>query len=99
MGKLAKNLDIDDDAFKRIEAIILSMTPYERSHPDKLNASRKRRVAAGSGNSLLQVNQFIRQFEEMRKVMHKMSKQQAGAGGGGMRKPRGSRLGRNKKRR
>jgi signal recognition particle subunit SRP54 len=97
MGKLAKNLDIDDDAFKRIEAIILSMTPHERSHPDGLNASRKRRISAGSGNTLLQVNQFIRQFEEMRKVMHKMSKQQAG--GAGMKKPRGSRLGRKKKRR
>ena len=98
MGKLAKNLDIDDDAFKRIEAIILSMTPYERSHPDKLNASRKRRVAAGSGNTLLQVNQFIRQFEEMRKVMHKMSKQQGAGAGAGMRKPKG-RFGRRNKRR
>lgn len=95
MGKLAKNLDIDDDAFKRIEAIILSMTPYERSHPDDLNANRKRRIADGSGNSLLQVNQFIRQFEEMRKVMHKMSKQQ----GAGMREPSRGRFGRRNKRR
>jgi signal recognition particle subunit SRP54 len=77
MGKFAKDLDIDDNAFKRIEAIILSMTPYERANPDNLNASRKRRIADGSGNSLLQVNQFIRQFDEMRKMMHKMSKQQA----------------------
>ena len=82
MGKMAKNLDIDNDSFKRIEAIILSMTPYERENPDQLSASRKRRIADGSGNSLLQVNQFIRQFDEMRKFMHQMSKQQGGGGRG-----------------
>jgi signal recognition particle subunit SRP54 len=85
MGKIAKNLDIDNDSFKRIEAIIHSMTPYERANPDSLNGSRKKRIADGSGNSLLQVNQFIRQFEDMRKMMHKMSQMQDSGGMGGRR--------------
>ncbi len=83
MGKLAKNLDIDDNAFTKVEAIIKSMTPYERAHPEVMNASRKKRIADGSGNSLMQINQFIRQFEDMRKFMHQMSKQQGGSGGAG----------------
>jgi signal recognition particle subunit SRP54 len=85
MGKMAKNLDIDDKAFVRIEAMIQSMTPHERANPDKLNMSRKKRIAKGSGHELAEINQFVRQFEEMRKMMHKMSKMQgggAGAGGG-----------------
>jgi signal recognition particle subunit SRP54 len=83
MGKAVKDLDIDNDSFKHIEAMIQSMTPTERSNPDLLNGSRKRRIANGAGRSLLEVNQFIRQFEQMKKMMHAMS--QGGAfGGGGM---------------
>jgi signal recognition particle subunit SRP54 len=81
MGKAVKDLDIDNDSFKHIEAMIQSMTPTERSNPDLLNGSRKRRIANGAGRSLLEVNQFIRQFEQMKKMMHAMS--QGGAFGGG----------------
>ena len=84
MGKMAKNLDIDDKAFVRIEAMIQSMTPYERANPDKLNVSRKKRIADGSGHELAEINQFVRQFEEMRKMMHRMSKMQGAGGGAGM---------------
>ena len=95
MGKMAKNLDIDEKAFVRIEAMIQSMTPHERANPDKLNISRKKRIAAGSGHQLAEINQFVRQFEEMRKMMHKMSKMQGGGSGmGGGRKSRSSRKGR-----
>lgn len=81
MGKVAKNLDIDDNAFSKIEAIINSMTPLERKNPAVINGSRKKRIARGSGNKLEEVNQFMRQFEQMRKMMHQMSKMQ-GKGGG-----------------
>jgi len=81
MGKIAKNLDIDDNAFSKIEAIINSMTPEERKNPNIINGSRKKRIARGSGNKLEEVNQFMRQFEQMRKMMHQMSKMQ-GKGGG-----------------
>ncbi|MCS6916270.1 MAG: signal recognition particle protein [Chitinophagales bacterium] len=77
VGKAVKDLDIDESRFKRIEAIILSMTPQEREQPELLNGSRRKRIAAGSGTSLQEVNQFIRQFDEMRKMMKKIS-----AGGG-----------------
>jgi signal recognition particle subunit SRP54 len=81
MGKMAKNMDIDDNAFNKIEAIINSMTPHERKNPAILNGSRKKRIARGSGNKLEEVNQFMRQFDQMRKMMHQMSKMQ-GKGGG-----------------
>jgi signal recognition particle subunit SRP54 len=84
MGKMAKNLDIDDNAFSKIEAIINSMTPLERKNPGVINGSRKKRIAKGSGNKLEEVNQFMRQFEQMRKMMHQMSKMQ---GKGGMSLP------------
>lgn len=74
MSKTLRDVDINDSAFNRTEAIILSMTPEERRNPDLINMSRKRRIAAGSGNTLDQVNAFVRQFEQMRKMMHKMSK-------------------------
>lgn len=80
MGKIAKNLDIDDNAFNKIEAIINSMTPHERQNPAVINGSRKKRIARGSGNKLEEVNQFMRQFDQMRKMMHQMSKMQ-GKGG------------------
>ncbi|MBO4371079.1 MAG: signal recognition particle protein [Paludibacteraceae bacterium] len=69
VGKALKDVDIQDDAFKSIEAIILSMTPYERQHPDVLNGSRKQRIATGSGTNIQEVNRLIKQFEGMRKMM------------------------------
>lgn len=74
MGKMLKDIDIDNSAFDRVEAIINSMTPEERSKPELLNTSRKKRIARGSGRSLEEVNQFVRQFDQMRKMMHKMTK-------------------------
>jgi signal recognition particle subunit SRP54 len=76
-GKALKGLDIDDDAFKHIEAIIHSMTPDERSNPSKLNASRKKRIAKGSGREVQEVNQLLKQFDQMSKMMKMMQ------GGGG----------------
>ncbi len=69
-----QDVEIEDDAFKPIEAIIHSMTPKERANPEILNSSRRRRIAAGSGTSVEQVNSLLKQFQEMRKVMKKMSK-------------------------
>lgn len=69
MGKAIKNMDIDDNAFKSVEAIILSMTPYEREHPDVLNGSRKKRIALGSGTDIQEVNRLVKQFDETRKMM------------------------------
>ncbi|MEM7105166.1 MAG: signal recognition particle protein [Bacteroidota bacterium] len=86
MRKLTKNLDINNDSFKKIEAIIHSMTAEERENPEILNGSRKRRIAYGSGNSIVEVNQFLRQFENMKKMMHMMSKGQMPGGGQGMMK-------------
>ncbi|MBP9208885.1 MAG: signal recognition particle protein [Saprospiraceae bacterium] len=76
MGQLSKNVEIDDKAFGKVEAIIQSMTPQERTNPDLLNMARKTRIAKGSGRSLHEVNAFIKQFEEMRKMMFLMSKGQ-----------------------
>ncbi len=76
MGKALKDVDIDDDAFKPIEAIIQSMTPQERQDPSLLNGSRKRRIAKGSGTSVQEVNSLIKQFNEMRKMMKKMNSMQ-----------------------
>lgn len=91
MGKMLKDIDIDDNAFKGVEAMIGSMTPYEREHPECLNLSRKQRIAKGSGNSMEEVNRVTKQFEQMRKLMHQMT-------GGKMAKmmnqmPRGGRRG------
>ncbi len=76
-GKALKDLDIDDDAFKHIEAIIHSMTPLERSTPSKLDASRKKRIALGSGRTVQEINQLLKQFDQMSKMMKMMQ------GGGG----------------
>ncbi|MFP4060237.1 MAG: signal recognition particle protein [Bacteroidales bacterium] len=73
VGKAIKNLDIDDDAFKGIEAIIHSMTPQERENPQVLNGSRRKRIANGSGTSIQEVNRLIKQFDETRKMMKMMS--------------------------
>lgn len=69
MGKAIKDMDIDDNAFKGVEAIILSMTPQERSNPDLLNGSRKKRIAMGSGSDIQDVNRLMKQFEDTRKMM------------------------------
>ncbi|MDB3976785.1 signal recognition particle protein [Flavobacteriaceae bacterium] len=76
-GKAMKDVDIDDDAFKHIEAIIHSMTPSERSIPSSINTSRKKRIAKGSGTSVQQINQLLKQFQQMSKMMKMMQ------GGGG----------------
>ncbi|MBR0073641.1 MAG: signal recognition particle protein, partial [Bacteroidales bacterium] len=73
MSKLTKDVEIGDDAFKNIEAIIGSMTPYERRNPQVLNGSRKMRIAKGSGNSIQEVNRLIKQFEDTRKLMKMVS--------------------------
>lgn len=73
MGKAMKDIDIDDNAFKKIEAMIFSMTPEERANPELLNGSRRSRIANGSGSDIKDLNQFIKQFEEMKKMMKKMS--------------------------
>jgi signal recognition particle subunit SRP54 len=76
-GKAMKDVDIDDDAFKHIEAIIHSMTPLERSVPTTIDTSRKKRIAKGSGTSVQQINQLLKQFQQMSKMMKMMQ------GGGG----------------
>ena len=73
VGKALKDVDVDDDAFKSIEAIIRSMTPKERSNPEIINQSRKQRIAKGSGTTLQEVNRLMKQFEQMRKMMKMMS--------------------------
>lgn len=78
MGKMMKDVEIDDNAFKPIEAIIKSMTPKERENPDILNGNRRKRIAAGSGTDIQQVNNLLKQFEDMRKMMKSMNKMGAG---------------------
>ena len=73
MGKAMKDLDVDDDAFKGIEAIINSMTPTERANPAILNGSRRKRIADGSGTSVPEVNRLVKQFDETRKMMKMMT--------------------------
>jgi len=76
MGKMMKNVDIDDDAFKPIEAIVMSMTPAERENPNLLDGSRRKRIARGSGNDIAEVNKLIKQFEDTRKMMRMMGNKQ-----------------------
>ncbi len=73
VGKAMKNMDIDDDAFKGIEAIIHSMTPTERTDPSVLNGSRRKRIADGSGTTIQEVNRLVKQFDETRKMMRMMT--------------------------
>jgi signal recognition particle subunit SRP54 len=68
-----KDIEVDDNAFKAIEAIIQSMTPFEKENPDSINQSRRNRIAKGSGTNLTEVNRLIKQFDDMRKVMKQMS--------------------------
>ncbi len=80
VGKAIKDVDISDDAFKGIEAIIKSMTPFERSNPDEINQSRKLRIAKGSGKDMSEVNAFMKQFDQMREMMKMMNKMPMGMG-------------------
>jgi signal recognition particle subunit SRP54 len=82
VGKQIKDLDIRDDAFKGIEAMIQSMTPLERANPDLIDVSRKKRIARGAGKSLDDLNAFIKQFEQMKQMMKMMNKMPAGFGKG-----------------
>lgn len=78
MGQAVKDVDLDNESFKSIEAIIQSMTPKERHKPDLIDNSRKKRIAAGSGTSIQQVNNLMKQFDEMRKMMKMMNRMQDG---------------------
>src|SRR5215211_3162296 len=78
VGKAIKDIDISDDAFKGIEAIINSMTPEERSNPDLIDGSRRKRIAKGSGKDISDVNAFMKQFEQMREMMKSMNKMPMG---------------------
>ncbi|MDH6313125.1 signal recognition particle subunit SRP54 [Parabacteroides sp. PFB2-10] len=78
VGKAMKDIDIDDNAFKTIEAIIYSMTPEERTNPAVLNGSRRQRIANGSGTTVQEVNKLIKQFDETRKMMRMMTQMKPG---------------------
>jgi signal recognition particle subunit SRP54 len=78
VGKAVKDIDISDDAFKGIEAMINSMTPFERSNPDSINQGRRLRIAKGSGKELTDVNAFMKQFEQMKDMMKMMNKMPMG---------------------
>lgn len=73
MGKAIKNIDLDDSAFAKVESIIFSMTPEERGNPEILNMSRKRRIAQGCGHNIHEINMFVKQFDQMKKMMKMMS--------------------------
>ena len=70
VGKAVKDLDIDDNAFKGVEAIIKSMTPKERTNPEIINTSRRQRIAKGSGTDIQEVNRLMKQFDQTRKMMN-----------------------------
>lgn len=78
VGKAIKDIDISDDAFKGIEAMINSMTPFERANPDVIDGSRRKRIAKGSGKDLTEVNAFMKQFEQMKEMMKMMNKMPMG---------------------
>ena len=78
IGKQIKDIDINDDAFKGIEAMINSMTMQERRNPDIMNPGRKNRIAKGSGKDISEVNQFLKQFDQMKDMMKMMNKMPMG---------------------
>ncbi len=82
VGKAIKDIDISDDAFKGIEAIINSMTPYERNNPDVIDGSRRKRIAKGCGKDISEVNAFMKQFDQMRQMMGQMNKMKGMMPGG-----------------
>ena len=73
VGKAIKDIDIDDNAFKSVEAIIYSMTPFERENPNVIDGRRRQRIAKGSGTTIEEVNRLLKQFDATRKVMHQMA--------------------------
>ena len=73
MSKMTKDIDIDDNALVKVESIVFSMTPHERENPEVLNTSRKKRIAKGCGRTIEDINMFVKQFDQMRKMMHRMS--------------------------
>jgi signal recognition particle subunit SRP54 len=81
IGKMTRDLNIDNNAFNKVEAIIFSMTPQERENPEVLDLSRKKRIARGCGQTMDDLNRFIKQFDQMRKLMHQMSKNPGMMGG------------------
>ena len=81
VGKAVKDIDISDDSFKGIEAIIGSMTPFERSNPDVIDQSRRRRLALGAGKDINEINAFLKQFDQMKQMMKTMNKMPMGMGG------------------
>lgn len=91
VGKAIKDIDISDDAFKGIEAMINSMTPFERANPDSIDTNRRKRIAKGSGKELAEVNAFMKQFDQMRQMMGQMNKMRGmmPPGGMGMKMPFG----------
>ncbi|MCA6440827.1 MAG: signal recognition particle protein [Sediminibacterium sp.] len=86
VGKAIKDVDINDDAFKGIEAIISSMTPFERANPDAISPSRKQRIAKGSGKDMNEVNAFMKQFEQMKQMMKMMNNMPMGGRFPGMKR-------------
>jgi signal recognition particle subunit SRP54 len=78
VGKQIKDIDVNDDSFKGIEAMINSMTMQERRNPDMMSPSRKNRIAKGSGKDISEVNQFLKQFDQMKDMMKMMNKMPAG---------------------
>jgi signal recognition particle subunit SRP54 len=74
VGKAMKDIDISDDSFMHIEAMIHSMTPRERQNPEIIDGNRKKRIAAGSGNTIIEVNKLMKQYEDMRKMIKSMNK-------------------------
>ncbi|MGN6478016.1 MAG: signal recognition particle protein, partial [Flavipsychrobacter sp.] len=91
VGKAIKDIDISDDAFKGIEAIINSMTPYERANPDSIDGNRRKRIAKGSGKDIAEVNAFMKQFDQMRQMMGQMNKMRGMMPGMGAGMPFGKR--------
>ncbi|MBV9986130.1 MAG: signal recognition particle protein [Chitinophagaceae bacterium] len=86
VGKAIKDIDINDDSFKAIEAMISSMTPYERANPDALSPSRKQRIAKGSGKDIAEINAFMKQFDQMKQMMKMMNNMPMGGRFPGMRR-------------
>ena len=78
MGKALRGVDLDDSSFKKVECIIQSMTPTERAKPELIDARRKQRIANGSGNDIAEVNRLLKQFQDMKKMMHQMTKGKGG---------------------
>jgi signal recognition particle subunit SRP54 len=78
MGKAMKDIDISDDAFKGVEAMISSMTPFERANPDVISQGRRQRIAKGAGKTIDEVNAFMKQFDQMKQMMKMMNKMPTG---------------------